>query len=95
MIYIEIDLAQYNAYLAKHIDKNLFQTISIKWVITGSLELQYKNNIKLPSVAQQNLDAIRKAQETMSGINMVLTNLIQFYSDVDIIVPKDINGLDS
>ena len=92
---IEIDLQQYNAYLAKRIDKNLYQTIAIKWIITGPLETQYKNGVEIPSVMQQNLNAIRVAQETMPGINIVLANPIQFYSDVDIIVPKDINGLDS
>ena len=92
---IEIDLQQYNAYLAKRIDKNLYQTIAIKWIITGTLETQYRNGVELPSVMQQNLNAIRVAQETMPGINIVLSNPIQFYSDVDIVVPKDINGLDS
>ena len=92
---IEIDLQQYNEYLAKRIDKNLYQTIAIKWIITGTLETQYRNGVELPSVMQQNLNAIRVAQETMSGINIVLSNPIQFYSDVDIVVPKDINGLDS
>ena len=92
---IEIDLQQYNAYLAKRIDKNLYQTIAIKWIITGPLETQYKNGVEIPSVMQQNLNAIRVAQETMPGINIVLANPIQFYSDVDIIVPKDINSLDS
>lgn len=91
---IEIDLQQYNAYLAKQIDKNLFQTISIKWIITGPLNTQYKNGVELPSVMQQNLNTIRIAQDSMPGINLVLSNPIQFYSDVDIIVPKDINGLD-
>ena len=92
---IEIDLQQYNAYLAKRIDKNLYQTIAIKWIITGTLETQYRNGVELPSVMQQNLNAIRVAQETMPGINIILSNPIQFYSDVDIVVPKDINGLDS
>jgi len=92
---IEIDLQQYNAYLAKRIDKNLYQTIAIKWVITGPLETQYKNGVEIPSVIQQNLNAIRIAQETMPGINVVLANPIQYYSDVDIVVPIDINGLDS
>lgn len=92
---IEINLEQFNAYLSNEFDKNLYQTISIKWIITGSLETQYKNGVKIPSVAQQNLTAIRIAQETMPGINIVLANPIQFYSDVDIVVPKDINGLDS
>jgi hypothetical protein len=94
-IIIEIDLQQYNAYLAKRIDKNLYQTIAIKWIITGPLETQYKNGVEMPSVMQQNLNAIRVAQETMPGINIVLSNPIQFYSDVDIVVPKDINSLDS
>ncbi len=94
-IIIEIDLQQYNAYLAKRIDKNLYQTVAIKWIITGLLETQYKNGVEMPSVMQQNLNAIRVAQETMPGINIVLSNPIQFYSDVDIIVPVDINGLDS
>ena len=92
---IEIDLQQYNEYLAKRIDKNLYQTIAIKWIITGTLETQYRNGVELPSVMQQNLNAIRVAQETMPGINIILSNPIQFYSDVDIVVPKDINGLDS
>lgn len=92
---IEINLEQYNAYLAKEFDKNLYQTISIKWIITGSLETQYKNGVKIPSVAQQNLTAIQVAQQTMPGIISILTNPIQYYSDVDIIVPADINGLNS
>lgn len=92
---IEINLEQFNAYLSNEFDKNLYQTISIKWIITGSLEPQYKNGVKIPSVAQQNLTAIQVAQQTMPGIISILTNPIQYYSDVDIIVPRDINGLDS
>lgn len=92
---IEINLEQFNAYLSNEFDKNLYQTISIKWIITGSLETQYKNGVKIPSVAQQNLTAIQVAQQTMPGIISILTNPIQYYSDVDIIVPRDINGLNS
>jgi len=92
---IEINLEQFNAYLSNEFDKNLYQTISIKWIITGSLETQYKNGVKISSVAQQNLTAIQVAQQTMPGIISILTNPIQYYSDVDIIVPRDINGLNS
>ena len=92
---IEIDSIQYTAWQTNTIDRNLYIAVELKWQITGPLTTQNKNGALILSVAAQNIQTIQLAQEKMPELSILLSNPIQYYSDTDFVVPKDINGLDS
>jgi hypothetical protein len=92
---IEIDATQYTEWQSGKIDRNIFIGVDLKWQITGPLTTQNKNGVTISSVAAQNIKNIQIAQEKMPELSMLLQNPIQYYSDTEFIVPKDINGLDS
>jgi hypothetical protein len=67
----------------------------LKWQITGPLTTETKNGATVLSVAAQNIQTIQTAQLTMPEISALLQNPTQYYTDIDFVAPKDINGLDS
>jgi|694.fasta_scaffold121892_2 hypothetical protein len=92
---IEIDSAQYTEWQSNKIDRNLYIGTSLKWQITGPLTTETKNGATVLSVAAQNIQTIQTAQLTMPEISALLQNPTQYYTDIDFVAPKDINGLDS
>jgi hypothetical protein len=92
---IEIDSSQYTDWQSNKIDHNIYIGTSIKWQITGPLITQTKNGATVLSVSAQNIQTIQAALETMPELSILLQNPTQYYSDVDFVAPKDINGLDS
>lgn len=89
---IEIDQSQYNDWVNKKIDPNLYVAVKIQWQIAGSLTSRNANGAVMPSVAASNQQRVNVAERTMPGISTKLNNLIEFYSDTDFIVPIDINS---
>jgi hypothetical protein len=92
---IEIDSAQYTEWQSNKIDRNLYIGTSLKWQITGPLTTETKNGATVLSVATQNIQTIQAAQLTMPELSALLQNPTQYYTDIDFVAPKDINGLDS
>jgi hypothetical protein len=87
---IEISKEQYDEFNNKKIDNNLYVAGALKWTITGPLQT-IESPIKIPSVSELNRQAVRVLQPTLPGISTKLSNLTEFYSDTDFIVPKNIN----
>ena len=92
---IEIDSTQYTEWQSNKIDRNLYIGTSFKWQITGPLTTETKNGATVLSVATQNIQTIQDAQSTMPELSALLQNPTQYYTDIDFVAPKDINGLDS
>jgi hypothetical protein len=51
-----------------------------------------QNGVLAPGVVEKNFQEIRKAEMELPGISLILTNPIQYYSDSDFVIPKDINS---
>lgn len=89
---MEIDKTQYDAWIAKKIDNNVYVAVDIVWKITGNQKSELIRGVQHPGVAEINLANISRANQIVPGISSKLTNLLQYYSDTDITVPRDING---
>tara|TARA_R110000851_G_scaffold110225_3_gene232865 strand:+ start:294 stop:926 length:633 start_codon:yes stop_codon:yes gene_type:complete len=76
-------------------DKKLYTVIKLKWYISGQKQDTTQGVVLNRGVASKNLQQIKAANIKLPGINNVLTNTLQYYTDTDFIKPTDINGLDS
>ena len=86
---IEIDEDQFKDYSSKKIDPNINIADRIRWSVSGNIEDEYKGNIFIPGVKTKNQKAITKSK--IPGLSAKLTNLLEFYTDTEFIVPADIN----
>lgn len=89
LIYIEIDVTQFNSY-QRSLDTNLYIAGACKWYIAGPKETQL-SPIRIPGVVELNTLAIQELQKKLPGISQKLTNPLEFYTDTDFVVPRDIN----
>lgn len=92
---LEIDKAQYELWQNNGIDKKIYQAVQITWYITGEIADITKNGVTVSGVQSKNQKQIQFASQTIPGIKMILTDLLEYYTDADYSVPVDINGLDS
>lgn len=88
---IEVDDKQYQSINSGIIDKNLYDSIQIQWYVTGNIEDTVEGPLLVQGVRTKNLKQIQSANRILSGISEVLKNPLQFYTDNEFIVPKDIN----
>lgn len=88
---IEIDEKQKDEWYSKQIDNALYQILQIEWWIAGETETIIDGAIRKFGVRDKNKNAIQKAKQTIPKIDSYLTNPLEFYVDVDIIIPADIN----
>jgi len=88
---MEIDKQQFDDYNSKKIDPNVYRVTSLKWCIVGTLSDSFDGNIYTPSIQTKNKKSISTANKIMPGINKKITNLTEYYSDVEFLVPPDIN----
>jgi len=88
-IFIEISQSQYNLY-GTTIDDNLYAVDFCKWYISGPIETTY-TPVKKPGVIELNTNEIQRMERTLPGISKKLNNPLQFYTDTDFVVPRDIN----
>ena len=89
--FIEIDESQYKSWERGTIDSNVYDALNFRWFISGNIQ-----DIKLGDVVQygiitKNTRQIQYAQQQLPGIQNILKDPLQYYTDTDFIVPKDIN----
>lgn len=89
---IETAESDYQSWLNTDIDPVLFQAVKIKWIIAGPKQTTNINGIITIGVYDQNSETIKSAELKMPGISATLTNPLQYYTDTDFTVPKDINS---
>jgi hypothetical protein len=87
----EIDSGQYTKWIARQIDNNLYQAFQFKWYISGPTTDVYDGGVLKPGVYTKNLETLTKLQESIPDIFTFFTDLLQYYSDSDYVVPADIN----
>ena len=86
----EIDSDQYDDLNAGLIDPNLYTAVTVKWYIAGPL-LDTGTGIKVLGVLTKNKMSLTDAEKAIPGIRGRLTNLSEYYTDTDFLVPADIN----
>lgn len=89
--FIEVNEPQYRSINNGTIDKNLYVAIQLQWYITGNIEDIIQGTVNIQGVRSKNLKQIEAANRILPGISEVLKNPLQFYTDNEFIVPKDIN----
>jgi len=88
----EVDETQYDKWGIQKIDSNIWNATQITWYITGNLRDEMQRGVLVRGVIEKNLQEIQRAEIEVPGISLVLTNPVQYYSDTDFVVPKDINS---
>lgn len=81
----EIDFSTFTKWQNRKIDPLMYTAIFINWKITGNIN----------DVVLENQRQIDIAKQTISGIDNVITDLTEYYTDNTYIKSNDINGLDS
>jgi len=89
---IEIDKLQFDKWLENKIDQNVWQIIPVYWKISGPLTTQIKGAVTTLGVREQNTKTVIDLESRMPGISMFLNNPIQYYTDTEFVVPRDINA---
>ena len=87
----EVDSTQFDLYVNQQIDNNLYTAVRITWHITGNIQDIIQNGSKQLGVLSKNRTALSVAEQRMPGISKKLSNLLEFYTDTDFVVPRDIN----
>lgn len=87
----EIDEPQYDKWLGNKIDNNLYIAIKIIWSIGGSVDDVRTGPYIVRGARYKNIAELRRAEKLMPGITSYIRNPIEYYSDNDYIVPKDVN----
>jgi hypothetical protein len=88
----EIDQAQSKEYQQKIIDNNLYLYTTIRWYITGQIEDIQNGSVLVEGIITKNKKQLIQAERVIPGMIKQYTDLIQYYTDISYVVPKDING---
>jgi len=88
---MEIDSTQYEQYATGQIDSNIYTAVKLTWYIAGPIDDILTNNTKQFGIQSKNRQSILNVEKLMPGITTKLSNLLEFYTDTDFIVPRDIN----
>lgn len=91
----EIDSKQFDLFSSNEIDPNLYQTRSIQWKITGTLNSSINNGITILGVHDINKKTIETASRTFKGLSKKILNFTEYYTDTDFVVLQDINNPNS
>ncbi|CAB4155246.1 hypothetical protein UFOVP1307_205 [uncultured Caudovirales phage] len=88
---IEIDESQFALWQSKQFDPVMYTATKMQWYISGPIDDTRTALVLHRGVRTKNLDQIAAADATITGISKVLTDPLQYYSDITYLVPKDIN----
>jgi len=88
---IEINKQQFEDYNSKKIDPNINVAVSLMWSISGKVDDVFQGNVLEKGVKTKNIESIKQAETKILGLSAKLTNLLEFYTDTEFIVPTDIN----
>lgn len=88
---IEIDSSQYDLYVNAQIDSNIYSAIKLTWWISGPVNDVVTNNATQFGIISKNRQSLLNVEKLMPGITTKLSNLLEFYTDTDFVVPRDIN----
>jgi hypothetical protein len=90
-LFIEVSLQTWTEWQSNKIDRNLYGGVQLDWYISGPIEDARQNGVYNPGVISKNKKQILAAEFTLPGISKKLNNPLEFYTDTDFIVPRDIN----
>lgn len=90
-LFVEVDEQTWQEWQTNKIDRNLYTGVNLQWFITGPIDDYILNGTKSLGVLSKNKKQIQAAEFDCAGISKYLTNPLQFYTDTDFVVPRDIN----
>jgi hypothetical protein len=89
---LEIDNAQYTKYMSNEFDTNMYVATKMYWFISGASDDVRENGVLVKGVVTKNQTQIKQSEQQVPGLSKLLTDPLQFYTDTDFVVPKDINA---
>ena len=92
---IEVNQSQFSDWQSNNIDRVIYSGVDTIWFISGDIEDKIDGTVKIPGVISRNQQNLDIASKTIPELKMHLSDLLQYYTDSDFIIPVDINGLDS
>jgi hypothetical protein len=90
-LFIEVSESTWADWQSNNIDRNLYNGVQLQWYITGPIDDTRQNGVFKPGVISKNKKQIIAAEFTLPGISKKLINPLEFYTDTDFVVPRDIN----
>jgi hypothetical protein len=90
-LFLEISEESWRLWQSNKIDRNLYAGVEMQWYIVGNTEDVIENGVLKQGVVSKNKKQIAAAEFTVPGISKKLTNPLEFYTDTDFVVPRDIN----
>lgn len=87
----EIDEDQFFDWINRDIDPYLYQSTTLVWNISGTINDERRGSSIIPGVRTKNKRALQEAETDIPGISKLLTNLLEYYEDTEYSVPADIN----
>lgn len=91
LLVIEIDKQQFDAHRSNIIDSNLYATVQLVWYISGPINDEMHGVVAKPGVRTKNMLQISYAAHQLPGVELLLTDPLQYYTDSDYKVPPAIN----
>ena len=92
---LEVNRVQYRQWQNDVIDSKLYSAVSLTWFISGNINDEYQNGIKVEGVITKNKKELQRVSLSMPELTSYLIDLTQYYTDNTFTIPTDINGLDS
>jgi hypothetical protein len=89
--FIEVSEQTWLEWQSNKIDRNLYAGVQVQWYITGPIEDTTNNGVFKPGVISKNKKQITAAEFDLPGISKKLNNPLEYYTDTDFEVPRDIN----
>ena len=91
MLFLEVSSSTWRLWQTNNIDRNLYAGVEVQWYITGNTQDMVEQGVSKPGVVSKNKKQIAAAEFELPGISQKLTNPLEFYTDTDFVVPRDIN----
>ena len=91
LLFIEIDALQFKAWQNGRIDPNSYFGVEIRWYVSGPVNDEKQGIVMVKGVRTKNTEQIAYAQRFLPGIDIILTDPLQYYSDNTFKIPVDIN----
>jgi hypothetical protein len=91
MLFLEVSSNTWRLWQTNNIDRNLYTGAELQWYIVGNIDDVTDNNVLKLGVRSKNKKQIAAAEFNCTGISQKLTNPLEFYTDTDFVVPRDIN----
>jgi hypothetical protein len=78
--------------MSNEFDTNMYVATKMYWFISGASDDVRENGVLVKGVVTKNQTQIKQSEQQVPGLSKLLTDPLQFYTDTDFVVAKDINA---